>query len=106
MMTKLYAVKLKHDLLRLAVFSLITAVIWLGLVTYRALNKSQVKPDVKKQLTPLTSSLELDTMDQVETRLKAPAIDWNSLGQTAPAIVVEQVEEATESASASGQVNQ
>ena len=106
MMTKLYAAKLKHDLLRLAIFSLITAVVWLGLVTYRALNKSQVKPDVKKQLTPLTSSLELDTMDQVSQRLKAPAIDWDSLGQTALLVVVEELETASGSASVSGQINQ
>lgn len=104
-MTKIYANRLKRDLLHLAVFSLITVVIWLGLVTYRALTKSQVKPDVKKQLTPLTSSLELDTMNQVSQRLKAPAIDWDSLGQTVPVVVVE-AEEATQSASVSGQLNQ
>ncbi len=102
-MTKIYANRLKRDLLRLAVFSLITVVIWLGLVTYHALTKSQVKPDVKKQLTPLTSSLELDTMNQVSQRLKAPAIDWDSLGQTVPLVVLE---EATQSASVSGQINQ
>jgi len=106
MMTKIYAAKLKHDLLRLAVFSLITVVIWLSLVTYRALTKSQVNPDVKKQLTPLTSSLELDTMDQVSQRLKAPAIDWDSLGQTALVVVVEELEAASGSASVSGQINQ
>jgi hypothetical protein len=103
MITKIYAARLKKDLLRLAVFSLITVIVWLGMVTYRTLNKPQVKPDVKKQLEPLTSSLALDTMDQVSQRFQAPAIDWNSLGQTAPVIVVE---EATESASISGQVNQ
>ncbi len=85
MMTKIYANRIKTDLLRLAIFSLITVVAWLGLVTYRTLTQSQVKPDVKKQLEPLTASLALDTMDQVKQRLKTPAIDWSSLGQVTPA---------------------
>ncbi len=96
MMTKIFAARVKKDLLRLAIFSLITVVIWLGLVTYRTLTQSQVKPDVKKQLEPLTASLALDTMDQVSQRLKAPPIEWDSLGQTTPVFVVE---EATASAS-------
>ena len=95
MMTKIFAAKVKKDLFRLAVFSLITIVIWLGLVTYRTLTQSQIKPDVKKQLEPLTASLALDTMDQVNQRLKTPAVDWSSLSQTAPVLVVE---EATASA--------
>lgn len=90
MMTKIYANRLKKDLLNLAVFSLITVVVWLGLVTYRTLTKSQVKPDVKKQLEPLTASLALDTMDQVKQRLKTPAIDWSSLGPATPATISAQ----------------
>lgn len=103
MITKLYVNKLKRDLRRLAVMSLITVVVWLLFSTYRVLTRPQVKPDVKKQLTPLTASLDLDTMDQVKTRLVTPAIDWNSLGQTAPVFVVS---EATESASVAAQINQ
>lgn len=90
MMTKIYANRLKKDLLRLAIYSLITIVIWLGLVTYRTLTRPQVTPDVKKQLEPLTASLALDTMDQVKQRLKTPAIDWNSFGQVKPATISAQ----------------
>ena len=90
MMTKIYAGRLKKDLFRLSIFSLITLILWLGLVTYRTLTQSQVKPDVKKQLEPLTASLALDTMDQVKQRLKTPAIDWNSFSQVKPATISAQ----------------
>ena len=82
MITKIYVQRLKKDLLRLAIFSLITVMIWLGLATHRALTKSQIKPDVKKQLEPLTPSLALDTMEQVKSRLETPPIDWVLLGPT------------------------
>lgn len=95
-MTKIFAQRLKKDLLRLSILSLVTMVVWLALVTYRTLTRSQVNPDVKKQLTPLTASLELDTMNQVKNRFKAPAVDWDSIGQTAPVLVVEKT--ATSSA--------
>ncbi|MDP4031062.1 MAG: hypothetical protein Q8P47_02130 [Candidatus Beckwithbacteria bacterium] len=100
MITKIFVARLKKDLWRLAIFSLVTVVIWLILSTYRILNRSQVTPDIKKQLQPLTSSLELDTMDQVTQRIKTPETDWGSLGQTAPLLVVE---EATQSATSSAQ---
>lgn len=96
MMTKIFAARIKKDLLRLAVFSLITVVIWLGLVIQRTLTRSLIKPDVKKQLEPLTASLALDTMDQVNQRLKTPAIDWSSLGQAAPGFVVEEASPSSE----------
>lgn len=89
MMTKIFAQKLKRDLFRLSILSLVTIVIWLILVTYRTLTQSQVKPDVKKQLQPLTANLELDTMEQVKTRLEAPAIDWQSINQATPIDLVE-----------------
>lgn len=78
MMTKIFAQRIKKDLWRLALLSLITVLVWLALVTYRTLSHSQVTPDVKKQLSPLTATLELDTMDQIKNRLQAPAIDWAS----------------------------
>jgi len=96
MMTKIFAARIKKDLLRLAVFSLITVVIWLGLVTYRTLTQPLIKPDVKKQLEPLTASLALDTMDQVNQRLKTPAIDWSSLSQAAPVFLVEEASPSSE----------
>ncbi|OIN90031.1 hypothetical protein COW80_00745 [Candidatus Beckwithbacteria bacterium CG22_combo_CG10-13_8_21_14_all_01_47_9] len=82
MITKIYAQRLKKDLMRLAIFSLITVVIWLGLATHRSLTKSQIKPDVQKQLEPLTASLELDTLEQVKSRPETPPIDWILFGPT------------------------
>lgn len=87
MITKIYTQRMKKDLLRLAVLSLITAVVWLGVSTYRTLRRPQVAPDVKKLLQPLTTTLPLDTMDQVNQRHKAPAIDWDQLGQTGNILV-------------------
>lgn len=89
MMTKIYADRMKKDLLRLAVFSLITVIIWLALAVHRSLTRTQIPPDVKKQLTPLTASLDLDTMNQVNQRMIIPPADWNSISQ-AETVLLEQ----------------
>jgi len=76
--------RVKKDFFKLAILTLITTVIWLGMVTYKALTKSQIKPEVKKQLTPLTSTLDLDTMEQISQREIVPPADWNSLKPGSP----------------------
>lgn len=79
MITKLFEEKLKKDLFRLAMLTLITVLIWIGLSTYRALNKSQVKSVVKKQMIPLTPNLDLGTMEDIKKRRRVPTIDWGNL---------------------------
>lgn len=108
MMTKIYADRLKKNAFRMAVLSLITVLIWLVMATQRALTRSQVKPDVKKQLEPLTTSLPLDTIDQINQRLIVPPVDWQSLGRAEVVLVVPNPEAATAAgalATASGQIN-
>jgi hypothetical protein len=112
MISKIFANKIKKDFFRLAILSLVIVLIWLAMTTYRALNKSQTPPDVKKQLLPLTTSLPLDTIDQVAARLQSPPIDWGSLNLVAPEILVvapAQVSTGSAesaSASASGELNE
>jgi hypothetical protein len=102
MISKIYVTKIKKEFLRLAILSLIIVLIWLAMTTYRALNKSQTPPDVKKQLLPLTTSLPIDTIEQVAGRLDSPPIDWGSLNLAAPEIlVVEPAQESTSSSTAS-----
>jgi len=79
MISKLYEERLRHDLARLAILSLITVVIWIGVAVYQALNKSQLTPDVKKQILPLTTSIELDTMESIKQRQTVQPADWTSL---------------------------
>ena len=108
MISKIYVNKIKKEFFRLAILSLVIVLIWLATTTYRALNKSQTPPDVKKQLLPLTTSLPIDTIEQVAGRLDSPPIDWGSLNLTAPEIlVVEPTKESTKSgtASPSGQLS-
>lgn len=109
MITKLYSSRIKKSLLQIAVFSLITVVVWLAMSTYRTLAKPQVPPDVKKQITPLTASLELDTIDQINERLETPAVDWSSVGQlmATPAanLSVNKVAEASPSGETNNEVN-
>jgi hypothetical protein len=80
MITKIIANRARRDMLRLSVISLVVIVLWLISTTYRALNQSQIPPDVKKQLSPLTTSLPLDTIEQIGNRLTTPAIDWSAAG--------------------------
>jgi hypothetical protein len=80
MISKLFEQKLKRDLLRIAVLTVITVLIWIGLTTYWAFKKSQIKPEVQRQLVPLTPSLDLDTMENIKQRQPVTAQDWKSLG--------------------------
>lgn len=103
MITKIYANRVRRDFFRLAILSLIIVVIWLVMATYRSLNRSQTPADVKKQLQPLTTTLPLDTIEQMAGRLDSPPIDWGSLNLAAPEILVEK-QISTNSASLSGQL--
>lgn len=82
MISKLYEEHLRKDLSRLAVLSLVTVVIWISVSVYKTLNKSQLAPDVKKQILPLTTSIDLDTMEAIKQRQTVPPADWNSLGSS------------------------
>lgn len=79
MISKLYEQKIRRDLLRLAVLTVVVVVIWIGLEVYRSMRQSQVGPEVKKQLSPLTPSLDLDTMESVKQRQQVLPEDWSSL---------------------------
>ena len=79
MISKLYEERLRQDLSRLAILSLVTVVIWIGMSVYQALNKSQLAPDVKKQILPLTTSIDLDTMESIKQRQTVTTADWTSL---------------------------
>ena len=112
MISKLYEERLRQDLSRLAILSLVTVVIWIGMAVYQALNKSQLTPDVKKQILPLTTSIDLDTMESIKQRQAVATADWTSLepAQTVelllPAAPADEPPiEASESASPSGTLN-
>lgn len=79
MISKLYEERLRHDLSRLAILTLVTVVIWIGVAVYQALNKSQLAPDVKKQILPLTTSIDLDTMEEIKQRQTVVTADWTRL---------------------------
>ena len=102
--------KIRRDFFYLAMGVLITVVSWVGFATYRAFTKSEVSPEVKKQVVPLTPSLDLDTMNEVKERRQIPEAAWETIesenkvqleGQLAsPAAQVEELED--EEASPSG----
>ena len=80
MIGKVYEKKLQRDLFRLSIITLITTVVWIAMTTYKALSKSTIKPEVKKQLLLLTPSLELDTIDSIKKRFLIPEENWEILG--------------------------
>ena len=97
MISQLYEKTLRRDLFRLAIMTLATVVIWIGLETYRAFTKSQIKSEIRRQIVPLTPSLDLDTMETVNQRLLVEPVNWESL-ESAPIFPVEAEDEvATES---------
>lgn len=67
--------------------TLITVVVWIGLATYQALTKSQIKPDVAKAILPLTPTLDIDTMERIKQKQVTPNIDWGSLTPVKPEIL-------------------
>lgn len=69
----------QKDIFRLAILTLITVSAWIGFNTYRSLTASQIAPEVKKQLTPLTPTLDIDTMEKIKQRQLTPPADWGSL---------------------------
>lgn len=79
MISKVYEAKLQRDLFRLSILTLITTVIWIAMTTYKALSKSTVNPEVKKQLLLLTPTIELDTIDSIKKRFLVPGENWESL---------------------------
>lgn len=79
MISQIYEKRLRKDLFRLSVVTLITVVFWIGVATYQTITKDRVAPEVKKQILPLTPSLDLDTMNNIERRLVVPRDDWSSL---------------------------
>lgn len=88
MLTKLYEERLRRDIFKLAVISLITVLIWVGVGTYRALTKSESKPNLKKQIKPLTADLPVDTMEKITGRQQIVEADWNSLKPASRSILV------------------
>jgi hypothetical protein len=79
MISKLYEQKIKRDLLRLAVLTVVVVVIWIGLEVYRSTKQSQLGPEIKKQLSPLTPSIDLDTMENIKQRQQVLPENWSSI---------------------------
>lgn len=71
--------RLRKSLFQLSVLTLVTVIVWIAVVVYLMLTKSQVEPDVKKAIAPLTPVISLDTMEKLKQRQPTPAINWGSL---------------------------
>lgn len=77
----------QKNLLKLAIITLITIIVWVAAATYRSFTKSRIAPDVKKQLLPLTPTLDIDTMEKIQQRQVTPTINWNDLKPAKPEIL-------------------
>lgn len=92
MISQIYEQKLQRDFFKISILTLITTIIWIGMATYQVLRKPPPKLEIDKQLLPLTTTLELDTIETIKQRVQAPEIAWQELvGQkaTASALVIE-----------------
>lgn len=79
MISKLFENKLRQNFFRLALLSVITVIAWIGFNIYRSINKSQIKLEKEKYLSPLTSDLDLDTMETIKKRIKTKPEAWGIL---------------------------
>lgn len=105
MLTKLYEQRLKKGLFRLSIVTMITVVIWIGLGTYRSLTKTKIDSKTASQIKPLTPSIDLDTMDRIESRHKIEAVDWSKLKPQLPdSLVLQEATPSGKPASPSGQI--
>lgn len=98
MISQMFEKKLRGDVFKLSVVTVITVIVWIAAVTFSSLKKSQVKPDVKKQLLPLTTSIDLDTMEKIKAKQILPEINWASIGPVNADIFLLPQETATEAA--------
>lgn len=89
----------------LSILTLITVLCWGGFDIYRSYTKTAVKPDVRKQLTPINPKLELDVIKELETLRLIPReeiidipFDLAEIEETEVEKVEVENEEATEEA--------
>jgi len=106
MITKLYENRLRRDIFRLSIITLVTVLIWIGIATFRTLSKEQIKPNVKKQIVPLTATIDLDTMENIKKRRQIPDVAWENIKLELPEnLVVLETPEATSSSESTPESN-
>jgi len=106
MITKLYENRLRRDIFRLSIITLATVLIWIGIATFRTLSKEQIKPNVKKQIVPLTATIDLDTMENIKKRRQIPDVAWENIKLELPEnLVVLETPEATSSSESTPESN-
>ncbi len=88
MITKLYEERLRQDIFRIAVITIVTVLVIIGLATYRAITKSELDSKTIKQIKPLTAELDLDTMELIKTRQVIKQTDWNNLKPQLPDVLL------------------
>ncbi len=106
MITKLYENRLRRDIFRLSIITLVTVLIWIGIATFRTLSKEQIKPNVKKQIIPLTATIDLDTMENIKKRRQIPDVAWENIKPELPeSLVILETPEATSSSESTPESN-
>ncbi len=84
MISKLYEKRLRSDLFKLSIMTVMTVFIWIGFSTYQSLSKSKVSKATKLQIKPLTSTLDLDTIKSIKDRQEIIQVDWSSIKPQLP----------------------
>jgi len=71
--------QLRQKFFNLSLLTLITVILWVAAVTYQALTKTQVTPQQQQAVSPLTPSLDTDTIEKIKQRQQIPPEDWGNL---------------------------
>lgn len=94
--------QLGKDALLLAILTLITVLIWIGLDIYRILTKTKIPQVLQEQIAPLDPKIPVTTLEELQSRVSFTQEELSEV--VVPAPEEELVEETEEVATESGEV--
>jgi hypothetical protein len=70
--------KVRQEVYRVGLISLVSAVIWIGFDLYRAYSQTSVPKVLQQQLRPLNPSINIEQLSQLEKRIRLSESQLNS----------------------------
>lgn len=64
--------KIRFDILRFGIMSLVVVVVWAGIELYNTYSSTTIPEDYSDKIEPLNPSLDLEMLSEIESRIDAP----------------------------------
>lgn len=68
MKNQLSSLQHRQTILKIMIFTLVTAVIWVGLTLFRTQQKTEISPELQKLAIPLNPNLNLGALTRIEAK--------------------------------------